>query len=103
MHGTGCGLAGKGEGYEALERTQWGYAGHPNLAAALMVGLGCEVFQIERLKDKYGLIEGDNFRTMTIQDTGGTQEDHRGRRRAHQGDAAARQRRRSARRSPPAS
>ena len=72
VHGTGCGLAGKGEGYEALERTQWGYAGHPNLAAALVVGLGCEVFQIERLKSKYGLIEGDNFRTMTIQDTGGT-------------------------------
>ena len=72
VHGTGCGLAGSGEGYEALERTQWGYAGHPNLAAALVVGLGCEVFQIERLKNKYGLIEGDNFRTMTIQDTGGT-------------------------------
>jgi altronate hydrolase len=72
VHGTGCGLAGKGEGYDALERTQWGYAGHPNLAAALIVGLGCEVFQIERLKSKYGLIEGDNFRTMTIQDTGGT-------------------------------
>ena len=72
VHGTGCGLAGKGEGYDALERTQWGYAGHPNLSAALVVGLGCEVFQIERLKSKYGLIEGDNFRTMTIQDTGGT-------------------------------
>ena len=40
VHGTGCGLAGSGEGYEALERTQWGYAGHPNLAAALVVGLG---------------------------------------------------------------
>src|SRR5207237_2070310 len=48
VHGTGCGLAGSGEGYEALERTQWGYAGHPNLAAALVVGLGCEVFQIDR-------------------------------------------------------
>jgi altronate hydrolase len=72
VHGTGCGLAGQGEGYDALERTQWGYAGHPNLAAALVVGLGCEVFQISRLKDKYGLVEGDNFRTMTIQDTGGT-------------------------------
>jgi len=72
VHGTGCGLAAKGEGYEALERTQWGYAGHPNLSAALVVGLGCEVFQIARLKEKYGLIEGDNFRSMTIQDTGGT-------------------------------
>jgi len=72
VHGTGCGLAAKGEGYDALERTQWGYAGHPNLAAALVVGLGCEVFQISRLKQKYGLVEGDNFHTMTIQDTGGT-------------------------------
>src|SRR5262249_48320561 len=72
VHRTGCGLAAKGEGYEALERTQWGYAGHPNLSAALVVGLGCEVFQIARLKEKYGLIEGDNFRSMTIQDTGGT-------------------------------
>src|SRR5215467_5438210 len=72
VHGTGCGLAGSGEGYEALERTQWGYAGHPNLAAALVVALGCEVFQIERLKTKDGLMEGANFRTMTIQDTGGT-------------------------------
>src|SRR5436853_5905763 len=72
VHGTGCGLAGSGEGYEALERTQWGYAGHPNLAAALVVGLGCEVFQIERLKSKYGLLERDNFRTIHIQDTGGT-------------------------------
>ena len=72
VHGTGCGLAATGEGYEVLERTQWGYAGHPNLAAALLVGLGCEVFQIARLKEKYGLVEGDNFRSMTIQDTGGT-------------------------------
>jgi altronate hydrolase len=72
VHGTGCGLAAKGEGYDVLERTQWGYAGHPNLAATLLVGLGCEVFQIARLKERYGLVEGDNFRTMTIQDTGGT-------------------------------
>ena len=72
VHGTGCGLAGSGEGYEALERTQWGYAGHANLGAALMVGLGCEVFQIARLKHRYGLVEGGAFRTMTIQDTGGT-------------------------------
>ena len=72
VHGTGCGLAAKGEGYDVLERTQWGYAGHPNLAAALLVGLGCEVFQIARLKEAYGLVEGDDFRTMTIQDTGGT-------------------------------
>jgi altronate hydrolase len=72
VHGTGCGMAARGEGWDALERTQWGYATHPNLGAALMVGLGCEVFQIDRMKDEYGLVEGDHFQTMTIQATGGT-------------------------------
>lgn len=72
VHGTGCGMASRGEGYETLQRTQWGYATHPNLGAALMVGLGCETFQIDRLKDEYDLVEGDHFQTMTIQATGGT-------------------------------
>jgi altronate hydrolase len=72
VHGTGCGMAAYGEGFDLLRRTQWGYATHPNLCGALMVGLGCEVFQIDRMKDDYGLVEGDHFQTMTIQATGGT-------------------------------
>ena len=72
VHGQGCGMGGSGEGYETLERTQWGYATHPNLAGVLVVGLGCEVFQIPRLMKQYNLVEHDGFRTMTIQDTGGT-------------------------------
>jgi altronate hydrolase len=65
-------MAAYGEGWELLRRTQWGYATHPNLGGALMVGLGCEVFQIDRMKDEYGMVEGDHFQTMTIQATGGT-------------------------------
>ena len=72
VHGTGCGMADKGEGFEALKRTQWGYAGNPNIAGVLLVGLGCEVFQIGRMKREYGIEESNTFRTMTIQDTGGT-------------------------------
>jgi len=72
VHGTGCGMAARGEGWDVLQRTQWGYATHPNLGAALMVGLGCETFQIDRMKDAYGMVEGDHFQTMTIQATGGT-------------------------------
>jgi len=72
VHGSGCGMAAYGEGFELLRRTQWGYATHPNLGGALMVGLGCEVFQIDRMKDEYNLVEGDQFQTMTIQATGGT-------------------------------
>jgi altronate hydrolase len=72
VHGTGCGMAGSGEGFDVLKRTQWGYAANPNLGAVLLVGLGCETFQIGRLKQLYGIEESETFRTMTIQDTGGT-------------------------------
>ena len=73
VHGPGCGMAGKGsEGFEALQRTEWGYATHPNIGGALMVGLGCEVMQIPGLIEDYGLKENELFRTMTIQATGGT-------------------------------
>lgn len=73
VHGTGCGMAPSGDGWDAMERTMWGYASHPNCAGILLVGLGCETFQIARMKEKYGIEESDSFRTMTIQDTGGTQ------------------------------
>ena len=73
VHGHGCGMAGRGsEGYDVMQRTEWGYATHPNIAGALMVGLGCEVMQIPGLVEDYGLKENEMFRTMTIQATGGT-------------------------------
>jgi altronate hydrolase len=72
VHGTGCGMASLGEGFDILKRTQWGYASNPNLAGILLVGLGCEVFQIGRMKELYGLAESDTFQTMTIQESGGT-------------------------------
>src|SRR3954470_11130676 len=72
VHGTGCGHAAYGEGFEVLRRTQWGYASHPNFAGVVMVGLGCEVFQIGGMKKEYGLTETDTFRTLTFQETGGT-------------------------------
>ncbi|WP_076861072.1 UxaA family hydrolase [Bradyrhizobium mercantei] len=71
-HGTGCGMAASGEGFDLLSRTQWGYATHANLAGILLVGLGCEVFQIPRLKAQFGVEEGEHFRSMTIQEKGGT-------------------------------
>jgi altronate hydrolase len=71
-HGGGCALDVGGEGYEVLKRTQWGYAANPNMAAVVMVGLGCEGFQIARFKELYGITESDRFRSMTIQEVGGT-------------------------------
>jgi altronate hydrolase len=37
-----------------------------------MVGLGCEVNQIDFLLEAYGIARGPMFQTMTIQDAGGT-------------------------------
>ncbi len=72
VHATGCGIDSDGETFEVLKRTTWGYACNPNMAGVLVVGLGCEGFQIARMKDAYGIVESDTFRTMTIQATGGT-------------------------------
>ena len=71
-HGTGCGMADRGDGFDALQRTLWGYARHPNFAGILMVGLGCEVNQIDFLLDAYQITRGPHFQTMTMQGTGGT-------------------------------
>src|SRR5690606_10265461 len=72
VHGTGCALDLKGEGYEVLKRTQWGYAANPNMGGVVMVGLGCEGFQIKAFMDQTGIKESDTFRTFTIQEVGGT-------------------------------
>ena len=71
VHGTGCGMADDGEGFEALQRVMWGYARHPNVSGVLMVGLGCEINQIEWLVEAYGLKSGPLFQTMNIQERAG--------------------------------
>ena len=71
VHGTGCGMAGDGEGFEAMQRVMWGYAKHPNHAGVIMVGLGCEMMQIDWLLEAYGLKQGPLFHAMNIQDVAG--------------------------------
>lgn len=71
-HKTGCGMASEGEGIDVLRRTIAGYARHPNFAAVLVLGLGCESNQIGGLMRAEKLEEGRRLITMTIQDTGGT-------------------------------
>jgi altronate hydrolase len=73
VHGTGCGMAGDGEGFEALQRVMWGYAKHPNHGGVVMVGLGCEMNQIDWLLDAYGLKQSPTFQTMNIQSVAGLQ------------------------------
>ncbi len=71
VHGTGCGMAGQGEGFEALQRVMWGYARNPNHGGVILVGLGCEMNQIDWLLEAYGIKQGPLFKAMNIQDTNG--------------------------------
>lgn len=71
-HMSGCGMAKAGRGIDNLRRTIAGYASHPNFAAVLIVGLGCEVNQIDPLLESAGLSSGDCLKTLGIQDAGGT-------------------------------
>ncbi len=71
-HASGCGMGVAEEGYIRLQRALAGYARHPNMAGVLMVGLGCEANQLDDLMGNMNLEQGPLFRTLNIQDLGGT-------------------------------
>jgi altronate hydrolase len=71
-HGQGCAIDSQGEGLALIRRTLGGYARHPNFAAVLVVGLGCETNQIDGLLESQGLQANHALEVMTIQTTGGT-------------------------------
>ncbi|HEX7062658.1 MAG TPA: UxaA family hydrolase, partial [Woeseiaceae bacterium] len=68
----GCGMPSKGPGIEVLQRTLGGFIAHPNFAGVLLVGLGCEVNDVDSLLASQGLKAGPQLRTLTIQEAGGT-------------------------------
>ncbi len=70
-HRTGCGMASEGAPVDVLRRVIGGYARHPNFAAVLMVGLGCEANQLGALLRAEGLVESDKLATLVIQESGG--------------------------------
>lgn len=71
-HGLGCANNPKGNGFDILQRTLMGCALNPNVAAVLVIGLGCETNQAQFLFERYGLSETDCLRFFNIQDAGGT-------------------------------
>ncbi|MBP2551718.1 galactarate dehydratase [Neorhizobium galegae] len=71
-HAGGCAINTAAEGYRYLTRTLAGYATHANVGGVVMIGLGCETNQIPALLAAHQLKEGERFRTLTIQATGGT-------------------------------
>ncbi len=72
IHNNGCGLADNSKDLEILERTLAGYINHPNFGGVLLIGLGCEVCQLDRLIKQYHLHQRPNFKYLTIQKAGGT-------------------------------
>ncbi len=71
-HGTGCGMSTPSLNFDVFRRTLAGYAKHPNLAAVLVVGLGCERNQISELLSSQGLQRGPRLVAFNMQDSGGT-------------------------------
>lgn len=73
-HGSGCGMISNAEGFQLLQRTLAGYASHPNFAAVLLVGLGCEVNQLDCLINNMNLRTGPLLQSLEIQRASGTRD-----------------------------
>jgi altronate hydrolase len=69
-HGEGCGHA-FGPDVDQLRRTLSGVLVHPNVSAAVILGLGCEVNQIDHYLGPDGPRHG-RLAGLTLQDSGGT-------------------------------
>jgi altronate hydrolase len=85
VHKTGCAMQYGGDDHQQLSRVLAGFAKHANIAAYLVIGLGCETGQASFLVDNFGLTqlqlpgqkradesnEGSSRFVMNIQDLGG--------------------------------
>ena len=69
-HGEGCGHS-IGPDTQQLQRTLGGVLNHPNVGAALILGLGCEVNQIDHYLGA-GAPRTDRLAGLTLQSSGGT-------------------------------
>lgn len=69
-HGEGCGMT-IGPDTVQLQRTLAGVLDHPNVSAAVILGLGCEVNQIDHYLGP-NAPRGKNLVGLTLQNSGGT-------------------------------
>jgi len=60
VHKQGCAMQYDGPDHRQLDRTLAGFAKHPNVAAYILVGLGCETGQAIHLVEGEGLIQLDS-------------------------------------------
>ena len=77
VHRQGCAMQFDGPDHKQLDRTLAGFARHANVAAYLLVGLGCEIVQANHLieNEKLNLIQLDGTKgtplALSIQECGG--------------------------------
>jgi altronate hydrolase len=74
-HKAGCAMQYDGPDHNQLDRTLAGFAKHPNVAAYVLVGLGCETGQAIHLIEHQGLVQLNGSRqkplVLTVQECGG--------------------------------
>src|SRR4051812_38826783 len=70
-HGDGC-ASTIGPDTQQLQRTLEGVLDHPNVAAAIIIGLGCEVNQIDHYLGQSNNGRANSLIGFTLQETGGT-------------------------------
>jgi len=76
-HRSGCAMAYGGPDHHKLDRTLAGFARHPNIAAYILIGLGCETGQAKHLveNERLELLQLGKPRkaplVLTIQECGG--------------------------------
>jgi altronate hydrolase len=73
-HLSGCSFVPDGPVHSLLQRSLAGVARHPNVAASVVVGLGCEVNQLDAFIENYGLRDASAkpVRSFVIQEEGGS-------------------------------
>ncbi len=74
-HKQGCAMQYDGPDHQQLDRTLAGFANHPNVAAYILIGLGCETGHAIHLIENQDLIQlngtGNRPTVLTIQECGG--------------------------------
>ncbi len=71
-HGSGCAMVPGAEGFQYLQQALAGYANHPNFVGVVLVGLGCEVNEVDCLMENMNLNKDFSLRSVNVQDVGGT-------------------------------
>ncbi len=72
VHEQGCGMELTGEPMDLLRRTLGGYIRHPNIAGAVVFGLGCERNNLPKFFEQESLDAGKMLQAVTMQHVGGT-------------------------------